>query len=202
MTRNSNAALLACLCGLVDETDGLVSDLARVFAAVLEESAPETGCLAVRAIIEQISAATEQAISESQSPTKVVEALLRIDTRILEKKAADAPFAMRLAPLAMERALHAEKVRWSDEREQNLAARSPIFRTAERTVFAVPVGLVTDEALGAFSDRVLAEVLKGKPRLVNLVLGGLEPGIARHTTWDILESDLKSQKVRLKRIMD
>jgi hypothetical protein len=200
MKEKQRSEILRSLMDLAAEEDELLSDLAGIFASILKEQAPSAGCLAVREVIEKISTATEQLISNRQSSARVVETLLKIDVRLSEKKAISAPFAARLAPLAIERALHAEKVRWSEEREMDLARRSPVFRLDERTVFAVPVGLSTDDGLSAFSDRILVEALKKRSKRVVLVLSGLDPQSARHPVWDAVASDLKSQKVRLERI--
>ena len=197
MNENRWASFKEALLELASRDDELLSALASALAEAVDDDFSDDDLAQSRAVVERISASTEQLCQTDIGSVAVIDALLRIDIALKEKNAIDGLFATKFAPLATMRALHAEKERWSDAMELELAKRSPIFRTDDRTVVAVPVGFSSIDSLNLFSDRVLAEVLVRPTKRVILVLKGLEQQSIENPVWEALGSDLKSQKIRL-----
>jgi len=104
-----------------------------------------------------------------------------------------------LAALAAERHYHAVTTRLADEHRRVLAERSPVFMYDPRTLIAAPVGLLEDEGLARFCDRVLAEVAAIKPARVVLVLQGFDPHEGANAALGVLAAELTSHGVSVER---
>ncbi|MCP4602158.1 MAG: hypothetical protein GY847_16860 [Proteobacteria bacterium] len=201
MNRKRPYEMCEILLKLTAEDDELLAALAGALTPAAEQNAENLEDPAYQEIRETISAEVERLAEKDQGPGIVIEALLRIDTELSSSGTTALPWATRFIALVSERALHAAQKRWREKLEKTLAEKSPVFRIDERTVIAAPIGPMDDDGLARLSDRILAEVLRKRPRRVVLFLDGLiDPDGISVSIWDTLASDLAIQKVRLERI--
>jgi len=188
------------LAALSEGEDELLADLSRALVPAADEPSLDLDAPSCREVKDTISIAMERLAENDRGPAAVLDALIRIDIALAQKGAASVPWAVRLAPLAAERAVHAAKERWSDNLETSHADHSPIFRLDERTLVAAPIDPLGLDGTARFADRILAAVLKNRPKRVVLVLKDLDSKTASAQEWISLAEDLKAQKVRLERI--
>ena len=200
MIENDRALLLETLETVASGQDEPIATLAEGLILAAGADVQSLEGPQFKEVRERISSITEQLAARGQGPGAILEALLKIDTTLAAKTTVAIPWASRLATLTAERALHAERKRAAIDSEQELSHRSPIVRTDEHTLLAVPVGFAGSDAIVAFSDRILKETLKNRIKHVTLILTGLNKTAAASTAWDDLEADLQSQKIRLHRV--
>jgi hypothetical protein len=139
-------------------------------------------------------------VASGESPSRIVEALIRIDAYLVDRGVSSMPFAARLAPLAAECAIHAESASVRDTIVREIIRQAPVF-TIKKTLYAAPMAAMGAEGLSLFSDRVLLAVLKARPKKVVLLL--LEEHPPRDTIArlvDALEADLTAQRVEVKKV--
>ncbi len=99
-----------------------------------------------------------------------------------------------LAPLAAELHSHAVDEIARDARQQLVAERSPVFEGGDAAV-AMPVGDSDEEARGRIADRLLALVLRSRPRRARLVLDFADGSARDPATWAALARDLEEQGI-------
>ncbi|MCP4674565.1 MAG: hypothetical protein GY854_03425 [Deltaproteobacteria bacterium] len=187
------------LAALSDNENKLLANLASSLVPAADEASLELSSPLCREVKDIISIAMGLLAENDRGPAAVLDALIEIDIA-LAQKGASVPWAARLAPLVAERAVHAAKERWSEKQKANHAENSPIFRLDDRTIIAAPIDPLGTESVARFADRILAAVLKNRPKRVVLVLNNLDSKTASAREWISLAEDLKAQKVRLERI--
>ncbi len=189
---------------VLDELSGgkdmLLADLAGTLIPAADETSLDLNSPSCKEVKDTISVALERLSENDHGPAAVLDALIRIDTALAQKRAISVPWAARLAPLAAERAVHASKKRWSENLEASHAEHSPVFRLDHRTLIAVPIGPLGLDSIARFADRILAAVLRNRPNRVVLVLKDLDSKTASAQEWVSLAEDLKVQKVRFERM--
>lgn len=150
---------------------------------------------------EIIAGLVSGSLTTGASPARIAEALVLIDRELSASDAVSEPFAVRLAPLVTECAVHATRERIADRTARELAEAAPLFYDRNR-LFAAPVGPLGTDGMTLFADRVLAAVLTRRPKAVVLVLPEVCRG-AGAAVIDGLCRDLEAQRVTIeKRILE
>jgi hypothetical protein len=156
--------------------------------------------LEYKEIRERISALIEQLLADGSAPSKLIEDLIEIDSVLMANGVAVVPFATRLAPLALDCALHAEKETWLENLDSDLSEHSPIFKVNGQTLYAIPVSPIRPQGVVRFIDRILAQVLRQQPKRVVLMLSGLDANVQNDPIWKTLDDELSAQKISLEKI--
>lgn len=179
--------------------EGLAADLAAdlLFAADLEALDP--GAPELQQARERLSFLAERTASGDLGAAEAIDALVAIDGKLAETGATRGPWAVALAPLFAERALHAAAERALQDRMRDLAERSPIVRLGDRTLVAAPVGPLGEDGLARFAERVAGAVLAHPTKRVLLSLAALDEAERAAPLWDELGRELKAYKVALER---
>ena len=189
---------------LATGSDPLISQLSSSLAACIQAAGtPYPDSLSdpdFREVGEIISALVEKSLAREHSPSRVLEALIKIDGNLMREAQIRQPIAGQFVPLASERALQAAAVRQTELAAAELAERSPIFRIDKRTLCVAPVGPLSDEGLNRFVDRILARATRERPKKVLLVQSGLAPSPSWTKYFSLLKDELASMKTRLEKL--
>jgi hypothetical protein len=152
--------------------------------------------------VKEAVAALAAALSASgQGPSAIIDALVEIDAALSTEKELEIPFAARLASLGSECAVHATQRDVEERISASLADNAPIIAGFNHTLLAAPMAEMGEEGLVRYSDRVLAAVMRERPKKVVFVVNPNLLG-AREAlrSLECLEADLREQGIEVKRI--
>jgi hypothetical protein len=152
----------------------------------------------IREVVAALSAA---ASARGQGPSAIIDALVEIDEALGKCADLEIPFAARLASLAAECAVHATQRDVEETFSSRLAESAPIVAGFEQMLLVAPMAEMGEEGLARYADRVLAAVMKQRPKKVAVVVGqNLSRAPKALQCLEALEADLAEQGIEVKRI--
>ena len=187
------------LAEIAAENDPIQAASARVLSPLAElDENDDAGADALflrKAVEEQLFALISRRAAAEIDVSDVVDALIAIDTRLVQAGAA-VPFAGKFAAAAATIAVHAEATAARERLEIELGEAAPIFAVGRKKLCAVSTGPMGRPGGERFADRVLCAVLEGPCVEVRLVLRHA-PDDAAWQTAELLIEDLRAQGIRV-----